>query len=97
MLKLAKYIGFDWDSGNVDKSYYKHGIAPNEAEEIFFDSKALIVEDNEHSRNELRYWIIGQTNNKKMLIVVFTIRGKKIRIISARKANKKEKERYEKV
>lgn len=94
MLKLDKYKSFEWDKGNIDKSYQKHGITPNEAEEAFLDEKAIILRDIGHSQKERRYALIGKTASKKALFVIFTLRGKKIRIISARKANRKEKNRY---
>jgi len=94
MLKLDKYKGFDWDKGNIDKSYQKHGITPNEAEEVFLDEKLIILGDIKHSNKEKRYSLIGKTTDKKLLFVVFTLRNRKIRIISARKANKKEKNEY---
>jgi len=94
MLRLDKYVSFEWDSGNYDKSYQKHGISPSEAEEVFLDKNLIIVRDVKHSQTEVRYIIIGKTIEKKLLFVVFTTRGKKIRIISVRIANKKEKKHY---
>lgn len=94
MLSLDRYKGFEWDKGNIDKSYQKHGITPNEAEEAFLDEKAVILRDVSHSQKEERYLLTGITAEEKLLFVVFTKRYKKIRIISARKANRKEKNRY---
>ncbi|OGY15800.1 MAG: hypothetical protein A2784_01560 [Candidatus Chisholmbacteria bacterium RIFCSPHIGHO2_01_FULL_48_12] len=95
MLKLGRYKRFDWDKGNVDKSYQKHGIIPNEAEEVFLDEKAIIIRDIKHSQKEERLILLGETTGRKLLFIVFTLRGTKIRIISARKANEKEREQYE--
>lgn len=94
MLKLDKQKSFDWDKGNIDKSYLKHGITLNQAEEAFLDETAVILRDFKHSQKEKRYLLIGKTANKKMLFIVFTIRKKKIRIISARAADKKEVRQY---
>ena len=95
MINLDKYKGFEWDKGNIDKSYEKHGITPNESEEAFLDEEALILRDITHSsRVEQRYILIGKNRSEKLLFVVFTTRGKKIRIISARAANKKEEKQY---
>ncbi len=94
MLRLDRYKGFEWDSGNVDKNYWKHGIFPSEAEEIFLDKNLVVVRDVKHSQSEIRYVIVGETIKKKLLFVVFTTRGEKIRIISARTANKKEEDKY---
>lgn len=94
MLKLDEQKHFDWDKGNIDKSYLKHGVLPNQAEEAFLDEKAIILRDFKHSQKELRYLLIGKISTKKILLVVFTIRENKIRIISARPANKKEVKHY---
>jgi uncharacterized DUF497 family protein len=90
-----RVTGFEWDTGNLDKSYKKHGITPSEAEEIFLDENALEIEDVKHSDKEIRHVAIGKTSEKKILFVVFTVRKAKVRIISARRANRKEKTVYE--
>lgn len=95
MIDLNKIEGFGWDEANVDKSYKKHGITPNEAEEIFLDKDVLLQEDIKHSQKETRLIAIGKTESEKTLFVVFIERENKIRIISARVANKKERRRYE--
>lgn len=94
MLKLEKQNRFDWDKGNLDKSYRKHGVTPNQAEEAFLDETAIILKDVKHSQKETRYLLIGKNANNKILFIVFTMREKKIRIISARAADKKESRRY---
>ncbi|MEA3355065.1 MAG: BrnT family toxin [Patescibacteria group bacterium] len=96
MLSLDNYKGFEWDKGNIDKSYQKHGVTPNETEEAFLDEKAIVLKDIKHSLKERRYLLIGENASNKILLVAFTLRNKKIRIISARKANRKEKNRYAK-
>ncbi|MBU0618953.1 BrnT family toxin [Patescibacteria group bacterium] len=94
MLSLDKCKGFEWDRGNIDKNYQKHGITPNEAEEAFLDEKAITLRDIKHSRKEKRYTLLGKNIENKLLFVVFTLRENKIRIISARLANRKEKSKY---
>ncbi len=96
MLKDTTAVEFEWDRGNLDKSYKRHGVTPNETEEIFLDENILISPDTKHSFSEIRIKAIGKTAEKKLLFVVFTKRGNKIRIISARLVNKKEKSNYEK-
>lgn len=96
MFDLRKIKGFEWDEGNIDKSYKKHGITPNEAEEVFVDKNVGIERDIKHQEAEERYIAIGMTLNAKLLFVVFTIRRNMIRIISARRADKKERRLYEK-
>ena len=87
---------FDWDEGNLDKSFRKHGITANESEEIFLDENLGVTSDINHVQNEKRFIALGKTTAGKILFVVFTIRKNKIRIISARFANKKERSHYEK-
>ena len=96
MLDLRNLVGFEWDKGNIEKSYKKHGILPNEAEEVFLDNEILILEDVEHSKQEERFEAIGKTIEGKILFLAFTVRKYQIRIISARKANAKERRLYEK-
>lgn len=95
MVDLSKIKSFQWDKGNIDKSYQKHGITPNEAEEVFLDENILLLEDVEHSKQEERFEAIGKIVRDEILFLAFTIRKDKIRIISARKANKKERRQYE--
>ena len=96
MISLSKYKGFKWDKWNIDKSYKKHGITPNESEEAFLDEKAIILRNIKHSNKEKRYSLIGKITSNKLLFIVFTLRENNIRIISARKANKKERSNYAK-
>ena len=96
MVDLGKIIRFDWNQGNIDKSYKKHGITPNEAEDVFLDINIAIEKDIKHKEVESRYIAIGKTMQEKLLFVVFTFRNNMIRVISARKANKKERRLYEK-
>lgn len=95
MVDLSKIKGFEWNKGNIDKSYQKHGITPNEAEEVFLDENILLLEDVKHSKQEERFEAIGKTLKGDVLFLAFTIRKNKIRIISARKTNKKERRQYE--
>ena len=95
MIDLSKFTGFNWDKGNIDKSYAKHGITPNEAEEVFLDEDILLLEDIKHSEQEERFEAIGKIIKGDILFLAFTVRKDKIRIISARKANKKERRQYE--
>lgn len=95
MVNLNKVIGFEWDKWNIDKSYEKHGISPNETEEIFLDEDVKIEKDIKHQQQEERFIAIGKTTEEKILFVIFTIRSDKIRVISGRTANKKEREVYQ--
>mgnify|MGYP001604475043 CR=1 FL=1 len=92
---LEKVSGFEWDAGNKQKSLVKHEVSNEECEEAFFDYNKEIQKDILHSVSEKRYVLIGQTKKKRLLYVVFTIRKNKIRVISARDINKKERKLYE--
>jgi uncharacterized DUF497 family protein len=87
--------GFDWDSGNHLKNWAKHGVAMGECEQIFFNIPLLLLNDSAHSDKEHRYFALGKTDHDRYLLVVFTKRGVKIRVISARDMNKKERGIYE--
>ena len=88
-------IEFEWDKGNKEKNLEKHGILNEEAESVFFDEKSLLAEDLKHSKFEDRFQIVGKSDMNKLLTIFFTIRKDKIRIISARGVNKKERNLYE--
>jgi uncharacterized DUF497 family protein len=96
MIDLSQVLGFDWDEGNNRKSLGKHGVATAEAEQIFVDMRLLLADDVKHSQNEPRYQALGCTADGRLLHVTFTLRsdGTKIRVISARDANRKERFRY---
>ena len=95
MIDLGKYTGFEWDKGNIDKNIEKHGITLKETEEFFLDENLLLIEDIDHSQKEKRYIAIGETVQSKILFAAFTLRKDKIRVISVRIANKKERRQYE--
>lgn len=85
-------IHFIWDRFNEDKNLIKHNIGISEAESAFFDSSSVTFLDIEHSTaSETRYICIGKSNKEQILFVSFTYRNEKIRIISVRPANKREK------
>ncbi|MBN1263544.1 MAG: BrnT family toxin [Candidatus Pacebacteria bacterium] len=90
--KLLKEVrGFDWDQGNTDKNFREHGVFAKEGEEVFFNEPSILFEDEKHSKKEKRYGIFGITSQKRKLTIIFTIRNKQIRIISARNMSQKER------
>jgi uncharacterized protein len=95
MLDLHSLSGFDWDAGNRDKNWQKHGVTTNECEEIFFNFPSLFQPDPTHSKTEPRYFILGRTNSGRHLFIAFTTRNDRIRIISARDMSRKETDIYE--
>jgi len=96
MIDLSAIEGFDWDDGNARKNLDKHGVSQADAEQIFA-AEPLLLEDFKHSEAEARFQALGETNEGRRLHVSFTLRGghRKIRIISARDMNRKERAVYE--
>ena len=88
--------GFLWDEGNSSKSWLKHRVAERETEEVFFNEPLMLVADMAHSQNEARFRAMDYTDNDRYLFVVFMVRAKLIRIISARDMNRRERVIYEK-
>lgn len=95
MLVIKEPVEFDWDEGNKDKNWEKHEVSDEECEEVFFDQNKKILKDVLHSDEEERYVLLGRTKADRLLFVVFTLRGGKLRIISARDINEKEVYLYE--
>lgn len=95
-LDLNKLEGFDWDAGNLRKNPTKHRISNEEAEEVFF-RRPVFAEDTRPGDPEPRWYALGETEPGRVLRVVFTVRGSRIRIISARPAGKTERTHYERL
>ena len=93
--RLARCDGFDWDAGNADKNQRTHGVTDAECEQLFFNRPLVASPDSEHSAKEARFHALGQTNAGRRLMVVFTIRGQLLRVISARDMSRKERGVYE--
>jgi uncharacterized DUF497 family protein len=96
MIDLTKITDFEWDQGNARKNE-KHGASMAEAEQVFFNTPLLVLEDMRHSRRELRFHALGKTNKVRLLHMTFTLRhaDEKIRVISARDMHRKERAIYE--
>jgi uncharacterized DUF497 family protein len=96
MIDLTLIEGFDWDDGNARKSLDRHGVTQAEAEQVFA-AEPLLTEDIKHSETEARYQALGETIEGRQLHVTFTLRdgGKRLRVISARDMNRKERAIYE--
>jgi uncharacterized DUF497 family protein len=93
--KLLDCAGFEWDQGNVEKNWLKHKVSPTECEQVFFNQPLLILGDPEHSISEKRFAAFGCTDAGRLLVVIFTRRRKLLRVISARKMNRRERKFYE--
>lgn len=86
-------INYEWDPGKARANFRKHGIHFADAREVFEDGRALTIEDD--FAFEQRFVTIGSDVVGHVLVVVFTWRDERIRIISARKANHQETKMYE--
>lgn len=86
---------FEWDDGNSEKSWARHGVRPSEREELFGEQPLLLAEDLSPSQNEPRFLALGKTRAGRRLLVVFTVRLRRLRVISARDMSRKERSAYE--
>ena len=93
---LEHCTGFDWDEDNTHKNWERHRVTPEEAEDVFLHEPLVVQSDVHHSRHEKRYYALGQTGIGRRLFVVFTVRRKLIRVISARDMNRNEAATYQK-
>jgi uncharacterized DUF497 family protein len=90
-------LTFEWDSRKARSNLAKLGVGFQEASTIFGDPLSLTIPDPEHSLSEERYITVGRAFSGKLLVVVHTERGDNIRIISARRASRRERKFYEKI
>ena len=86
---------FEWDKNKADLNLKKHGISFHEAATVFGDPLAITFNDPDHSVGEYRFITFGLSRFNNLLVVSHANRGKKIRIISARKMTKQERKIYE--
>jgi uncharacterized DUF497 family protein len=86
---------FEWDENKAANNRSKHSISFDEAKTIFDDPLYVDFYDPDHSQDEERYLIIGESNRGRLLIVSYTERSQAIRIISAREVTQSERESYE--
>ena len=88
-------LNFQWDENKARTNLAKHGVGFEEAATVFGDPLSLTIPDPAHSQNEDRFVILGTSHNGKSLVVVHTERGESIRFISARRASRQERKKYE--
>lgn len=86
---------FEWDPQKARLNRKKHGLSFEEAATAFGDPLSLTISDPDHSDEEDRYILLGQTSVGRLVVVVHTYRGEYIRIISARLATRRERSAYE--
>ena len=94
MVSAPDFEGFDWSGGNAEKNWNRHGVAPAETEQVFFNTPLLRGDDPTHSGTERRFYALGQTDEGRALFIAFTMRGRRLRVVSARDMSRKERRAY---
>ena len=89
-------LRFEWDEFKAESNVQKHGVSFDEAQTIFYDENARLRYDSEHSTDEERYILLGMSSSLRLLVVshLYQEDMELIRIISARKATKRERQQY---
>lgn len=86
---------FEWDENKAVTNFLKHGVSFNEAKTVFNDPLYIFFDDPGHSIHERRYIILGESMQRRILMVAYTERSNVTRLISARRATPKERKYYE--
>lgn len=94
-MERAMGLKFEWHPGKAKQNQRKHNVSFTEASTVFADPLSATVFDPDHSDDEDRYIIVGFSNRKRLLIVSYTERANRIRIISARELTPIERQEYE--
>ena len=87
--------GYEWDTNKAASNLRKHGVSFADAATVFADDSAIRISDEISSLDEDRFVILGTSVPGDLLVVVYTWRGDRIRIISARNATPRERRSYE--
>ncbi len=85
---------FAWDRGKAKRNLAKHGVSFDDATTVFDDDLFVAFADPDHSAEENRFIIMGQSKQGRLLVVAYTERSDTIRIISARGATRQERRTY---
>ena len=88
-------IKLDWDPSKARRNVRKHRIDFDEASTVFADTLSITIPDPDHSEDEERWVTVGLSNRHRLLVVVHTEEEETIRLISARKADRLERRKYE--
>lgn len=90
-------LRFEWDSAKAGENLRKHGVAFTEAETVFADERAILLDDSGHSSHEERFALLGLSARLRILVVVHCVResGSVVRLISARRATRSERIQYD--
>jgi hypothetical protein len=86
--------GFEWDAGNSEKNWKRHRVSQAECEQVFANLPLLLLVATKAAGAEARYFALGRTDVSRDLAMVFTVRGRKVRVISARPMSRRERKEY---
>jgi len=89
------FDGFEWDPEKAKSNLAKHRVSFEEAATVFFDYRAVTIFDPDHSEEEDRFITVGMSSHARILTVAHADREERIRIISARRATRRERSNYE--
>lgn len=89
-------LTFEWDESKANENLKKHGVSFDEAKTVFNDPFSVTIDDPDHSIEENRYVDIGLSSKSRLIVVSYIERNGRIRIISSRKATRRERKDYEK-
>jgi hypothetical protein len=93
---MSDELRFEWDEAKAESNHEKHGVTFDEAKSAFYDDNGLVRDDPDHSEDETRFVLLGLSTTMRLLVVCHCFRDDDgvIRIISARKADRKERRQY---
>ena len=90
-------LQFEWDDRKARTNLAKHAVSFGEAATVFADARSLTIPDPAHSKVEDRFIILGQSHQRRLLVVVYAGRGDKVRLISVRRASRNERKQHEEI
>jgi uncharacterized DUF497 family protein len=93
-VSVPEFEGFDGSSDNAATNWDRHRVTPLEAEQVFFHTPLLVRTDLAHSQTGSRCTVLGQTDEGRELFIAFVVRGKRVRVVSARDMSRKERKAY---
>ena len=91
---LAGLEEFEWDPGNAEKNWHQHQVRQGEAEQALLNRPVVLAAHVKHSQTEARFLALGRTDSGRHLSIVFTTRGSRVRVISARPMSRAERSVY---
>jgi uncharacterized DUF497 family protein len=92
---LSEVLAFEWDAGNRGENWERHRVSDGECEEVFIQRPLLVADDPRHSAEEPRHLALGRTRTGRRLLLSFTVRQGRVRVISARDMSRKERKSYD--